>query len=56
MKKNLALFASALFVAVTLSACSITMPVAVSSNPVGAKVGKATGNTFLGVLALSVSM
>ncbi len=51
MKKNLALFASALFIALTLSACSMTMPVAVSSNPVGSKVGKASGNTFFYTLA-----
>ncbi len=56
MKKNLALFASALFVALTISACSMTMPVAVSSNPVGPKVGKASGNTFLGVLAFGVDV
>ncbi len=56
MKKNLALFASALFIALTLSACSITMPVDATSNPVGSKVGKATGNTFLGVLAFGVDV
>jgi len=56
MKKNLALFVSALFVAVSLSACSMTMPVAVSSNPVGTKVGKASGNTFLYNLAFGVDV
>ncbi|MCS6990000.1 MAG: TRL-like family protein [Chloroherpetonaceae bacterium] len=56
MKKNLALFASALFVALTLSACSITTPVAVSSNPVGPKVGKASGTVYLGILAFGVDV
>jgi hypothetical protein len=32
-----------------LSSCSITLPVAATSNPVGAKVGSATAPVFLGV-------
>jgi hypothetical protein len=34
----------------TLSSCSITLPVAATSNPVGAKVGSATADVFLSVL------
>jgi hypothetical protein len=35
--------------ACALSSCSITMPVAVSSNPIGAKTGSATADVYLGV-------
>ncbi|MBO2011359.1 TRL-like family protein [Hymenobacter negativus] len=34
-----------------LSSCSITLPVAVSSNPIGSKVGSSTATVFLGVLS-----
>lgn len=36
--------------AVMLASCSITLPVNATSNPVGTKVGKASGNCFLGAL------
>lgn len=46
-----------LFVAVLLtgfmSACSITMPVAATSNPVGSKTGKQKATVFLGILAFN---
>ena len=32
-----------------LSSCSITLPVAVSSNPIGAKTGSAKADVFLSV-------
>tara|TARA_B100000963_G_C22275618_1_gene514803 strand:+ start:251 stop:535 length:285 start_codon:yes stop_codon:yes gene_type:complete len=35
-----------------MSSCSITMPVAATSNPIGSKVGTATGTCYLGVLCL----
>ena len=34
-----------------LSSCSITLPVAVSSNAIGSKVGMATAPVYLGVLS-----
>lgn len=39
---------------VGLSACSITVPVAATSNPIGSKVGTASGTVFLQVLAFGV--
>jgi hypothetical protein len=42
------LFAAAGMIA-CLSSCSITLPVAATSNPVGNKVGSATAPVFLGV-------
>jgi ABC-type sugar transport system substrate-binding protein len=51
MKKNhFSLFIAAVFIAVMLSSCSATYPVAASSNPVGTKVGKSTGHSFFTVL------
>ncbi|RMG83904.1 MAG: hypothetical protein D6707_00130 [Bacteroidetes bacterium] len=38
--------------AVALSSCSLTLPVAATSNPVGSKVGKASGTCYLGVICL----
>ncbi|WP_046244615.1 TRL-like family protein [Hymenobacter terrenus] len=49
MKKVL-LFAAA-GVSFILSSCSITLPVAVSSNPIGTKVGTASADVYLGVLS-----
>jgi hypothetical protein len=40
--------------AVMLASCSITLPVNATSNPVGTKVGKASGNCFLGALCFGV--
>lgn len=34
-----------------LSSCSITLPVAVSSNPIGTKMGTSSAAVFLGVLS-----
>ncbi len=33
----------------TLSSCSITLPVAATSNPIGSKVGQQSADIFLGV-------
>lgn len=33
-----------------MTSCSLTLPVAATSNPVGSKVGTASGTGFLGVL------
>lgn len=38
-------------VALALSSCSITLPVAVSSNPIGTKMGTSSAAVFLGVLS-----
>jgi hypothetical protein len=40
--------------AVMLASCSITLPVAATSNAVGSKVGKSSGNCFLGFLCFGV--
>lgn len=40
--------------AVMLASCSITLPVNATSNPVGSKVGKSSGNCFLGALCFGV--
>lgn len=37
-----------------LSSCSITLPVAATSNEVGSKVGKSSGKCFLGVICIDV--
>lgn len=37
-----------------LASCSITLPVAASSNPVGSKRGQSTGTCYLGVLCFDV--
>ena len=37
-----------------MSSCSITVPVAATSNPVGNKVGKSSGMGYLGVLVFGV--
>ncbi len=50
MKKLLVKSAAVLLAAAFLSACSLTLPVTATSNPVGDKVGKAKGTGFLGVL------
>jgi hypothetical protein len=34
----------------TLPSCSITLPVAATSNPIGSKVGQQSADIFLGVL------
>lgn len=40
----------ALVITLGLSACSLTLPVAATSNPVGSKVGTAKATGYLGVL------
>jgi hypothetical protein len=40
-----------LSVAALLASCSITLPVAATSNPVGGKVGMASGTVYLGLFA-----
>ena len=47
MKK---LLCSAIIAATVLTSCSLTKPVSASSNPIGSKVGQASGSCFLGVL------
>ncbi len=47
MKKII--YTAAACVAMGLSSCSITMPVAISSNPIGAKTGSAKADVYLGV-------
>lgn len=37
-----------------LASCSITLPVSATSNAVGSKVGKSSGNCYLGVLCFGV--
>ena len=49
MKKVKTIFALLAVVAM-MSSCSLTLPVAATSNPVGNKVGEATATGFLGVL------
>jgi hypothetical protein len=48
---KLTLVTACLSATALLSSCSITMPVAATSNPVGSKVGTAKGMVFLHVLA-----
>lgn len=50
MRKLVMLTASAAVV-IGLSACSMTGPVAATSNPIGSKVGTASGSVFLHFLA-----
>lgn len=40
--------------AVMLASCSITLPVNATSNPVGTKVGKSSGNCYLSALCFGV--
>lgn len=44
----------AVVAAMSLTACSMTMPVAATSNPVGTKVGRASGNSYLHLLYFGV--
>jgi hypothetical protein len=37
-----------------LSSCSVTFPVAATSNEVGSKVGQSSGNCYLGILCFDV--
>ena len=49
MKKVMTIIALFAVVAM-MSSCSLTLPVAATSNPVGNKVGQATATGFFGVL------
>ncbi len=49
--KNVLKSLLALSVLAMLSACSITLPVTATSNPVGSKVGRAKATTLFGYLA-----
>ncbi|NRD22570.1 hypothetical protein HNV10_04915 [Winogradskyella litoriviva] len=51
MKKNLLKGAFLAFAALSMTACSITMPVTATSNSVGSKVGTAKATVILGVFA-----
>lgn len=51
--KNVIKSLFALSLLTMLSACSITMPVAATSNPVGSKVGRAKATTLFGYLAFN---
>jgi hypothetical protein len=53
-KMTFSILAVCLAASVLLSSCSITLPVAATSNPVGGKVGRASGMGFLGVLVFGV--
>ncbi len=50
MKKVIFNLAAAVLVAGAMSSCSITLPVAATSNPVGSKVGTAKASGFLNIL------
>lgn len=43
---------STLFFGAILSSCSITMPIAASSNPVGTKKGESSGTCYLGAICI----
>jgi hypothetical protein len=50
MKKVFRNLLAAAVVVGSMSSCSLTLPVAATSNPVGSKVGTAKGTGFLGIL------
>lgn len=50
MLKKVQSFIVVIIVLITMSSCSLTLPVNATSNPVGSKVGTATATGFLGVL------
>ena len=52
MKK--AFFFAAASVAMIMSYCSITLPVAATSNAIGNKVGKSSGTCYLAILCFNV--
>lgn len=53
MKK--AIFSLAVIFSLVLTSCSVTLPVAVSSNPVGPKKGESSGTCYLGVICLDAN-
>ena len=54
MKRTISLLTAILAVSFMLSSCSMTSPVCATSNPVGNKVGMASGNGYLGALIFDV--
>ncbi len=52
--KKITQFLGLAVVAAMISSCSITVPVAATSNPVGGKVGKASGNCYLNLVCVNV--
>lgn len=50
MFKKIFTYVAVLAIAVSMTSCSLTLPVCATSNPVGNKVGSATATGFLGVL------
>lgn len=50
MMKKIATFVIMVALAAGMSSCSLTVPVAATSNPVGNKVGTAKATGFLGIL------
>lgn len=50
MINKLKVFLTLVAVTAIISSCSITLPVAATSNPVGSKVGTATATGYLGIL------
>jgi len=50
MLKKITTITAIIAVVAMMSSCSLTLPVAATSNPVGAKVGTAKATGFLGVL------
>ncbi len=50
MKFKLFVAAITLSMIAFLSSCSLTMPAAVTSNPIGSKVGTASATGYLGIL------
>ncbi|MCS7013548.1 MAG: TRL domain-containing protein [Chloroherpetonaceae bacterium] len=53
--KKVTAFLSALLLAFSLNACTVTFPVAVSGNQIGQKVGKASSSIILGLFAFGDS-
>lgn len=53
MKKILKTFVVIFIMTIALSSCSLVMPVAATSNPVGSKVGTAKAVVLFGVLAFN---
>lgn len=52
--KSIKLFLALITIGALLTSCSITLPVAASSNPLGSKRGQSTGTCYLGVLCFDV--
>jgi hypothetical protein len=52
--KSIKLLIAFIVTGALLASCSITLPVAASSNPVGSKRGQSTGTCYLGVLCFDV--